>query len=63
MPSDPLCLEVAEFADADHWRWVLREAGGAFLAHHWPRRRQRQRPAFPAMRAASTIALQAGPGR
>jgi hypothetical protein len=29
-----LCLEVAEFSDADHWRFVLKEAGGAFLADH-----------------------------
>ncbi|MBV9748423.1 MAG: hypothetical protein JO157_06400, partial [Acetobacteraceae bacterium] len=29
-----LRLEVAEFKDADHWRWVLKEPGGAFLADH-----------------------------
>jgi hypothetical protein len=34
MPAQPLQLEVAEFSDVDHWRWLLREPGGAFLADH-----------------------------
>ena len=34
MPAQALCLEVAEFTDADHWRWVLKDAHGAFLADH-----------------------------
>jgi hypothetical protein len=34
MPAQPLHLEVAEFTDADHWRWLLREPGGPFLADH-----------------------------
>ena len=29
-----LRLEIAEFKDADHWRWRLTDAGGAFLADH-----------------------------
>jgi hypothetical protein len=29
-----LRLEVAEFHDADHWRFVLKDVGGAFLADH-----------------------------
>jgi len=29
-----LCLEVAEFSDANHWRWRLTDEGGAFLADH-----------------------------
>jgi hypothetical protein len=29
-----LCLEVSEFSDADNWRFVLKEPGGAFLADH-----------------------------
>ena len=34
MPDDTLILEVAQFTDAWHWRWVLKDAGGAFLADH-----------------------------
>ena len=34
MPSTPLQLSVAEFKDADHWRWVLSDNNGAFLADH-----------------------------
>jgi hypothetical protein len=34
MPSQLLHLEVADFTDADHWRWLLQEPGGAFLADH-----------------------------
>ncbi len=34
MPAHVLRLEVAEFADLDHWRWVLKDSGGAFLADH-----------------------------
>jgi hypothetical protein len=34
MPAQPLHLEVAEFTNANHWRWRLQEAGGAFLADH-----------------------------
>jgi len=34
MTSGPLHLQVADFADADHWRWVLTNADGAFLADH-----------------------------
>ncbi|HYZ64206.1 MAG TPA: CHAT domain-containing protein, partial [Acetobacteraceae bacterium] len=29
-----LRLEVADFGDADHWRWVLKEDGGRFLDDH-----------------------------
>jgi CHAT domain len=29
-----LRLEIAEFADANHWRWRLTDDGGAFLADH-----------------------------
>jgi hypothetical protein len=29
-----LRLEVAEFTDANHWRWRLKDADGAFLADH-----------------------------
>ncbi|HLZ27390.1 MAG TPA: CHAT domain-containing protein [Chloroflexota bacterium] len=32
--TGPLLLEVAPFTDADHWRWVLKDAAGAFLADH-----------------------------
>ena len=34
MPTSALRLEVAEFTDADNWRWVLKEHGDAFLADH-----------------------------
>src|SRR5271166_750274 len=34
MVQSALRLEVAEFGDADHWRFVLKDAGGAFLADH-----------------------------
>ena len=34
MVQSALRLEVAEFGDADHWRFVLKEADGAFLADH-----------------------------
>src|SRR5690348_8469844 len=35
MPAHSLQLEVADFSDPDHWRWLLREPGGAsFLADH-----------------------------
>jgi len=34
MVQSALRLEVAELGDADHWRFVLKEAGGAFLADH-----------------------------
>lgn len=34
MPAQPLWLEVADFIDADHWRWVLQEHGGALVADH-----------------------------
>jgi tetratricopeptide (TPR) repeat protein len=34
MVQSALSLEVAEFGDTDHWRFVLKEAGGAFLADH-----------------------------
>jgi hypothetical protein len=34
MPAQSLQLEVADFTDADHWRWRLQEPGGAFLADH-----------------------------
>jgi hypothetical protein len=29
-----LRLEIAEFTDANHWRWRLTDADGAFLADH-----------------------------
>jgi hypothetical protein len=29
-----LRLEVTDRTDVDHWRWVLKDAGGAFLADH-----------------------------
>jgi tetratricopeptide (TPR) repeat protein len=29
-----LRLEIAEFTDANHWRWRLTDEGGAFLADH-----------------------------
>jgi CHAT domain len=29
-----LRLEVAEFTDANHWRWLLTDTAGAFLADH-----------------------------
>lgn len=32
--GDPLRLEVTEFTDARNWRWVLKDAGGAFLGDH-----------------------------
>jgi CHAT domain len=31
---DALRLEVADLADADHWRWLLTDPDGAFLADH-----------------------------
>jgi hypothetical protein len=34
MNTRALCLEIADFEDADHWRWVLKDANGAFLADH-----------------------------
>jgi len=34
MPDHALRLEVPEFTDHDHWRWVLLDPGGAFLADH-----------------------------
>jgi hypothetical protein len=34
MPAQPLGFDVEQFIDADHWRWVLKEDGGAFLADH-----------------------------
>ena len=34
MIQSAMRLEVAEFGDADHWRFVLKDAGGAFLADH-----------------------------
>jgi hypothetical protein len=34
MPAEALRLEVASIADQNHWRWVLKEANGAFLADH-----------------------------
>jgi len=34
MVQPTLCLDVPEFRDADHWRFVLKESGGAFLADH-----------------------------
>ena len=32
--AEALRLEIAEFTDAHHWRWVLNDAQGAFLADH-----------------------------
>jgi hypothetical protein len=29
-----LRLEISEFMDANHWRWRLTDAAGAFLADH-----------------------------
>ena len=34
MSTQALRLEIADFKDADHWRWVLKDAKGAFLADH-----------------------------
>ncbi len=34
MPEAPLSLEVMDFQDAWHWRWVLKSATGSFLADH-----------------------------
>jgi hypothetical protein len=34
MNTQALRLEIADFKDADHWRWVLRDPNGAFLADH-----------------------------
>jgi hypothetical protein len=34
MPSTPLRLEVAQYQDVDHWRWVLKDGHGAFLDDH-----------------------------
>lgn len=34
MAVQPLHLEVAEYTNADRWRWRLQEARGAFLADH-----------------------------
>ncbi|HXW24974.1 MAG TPA: CHAT domain-containing protein [Xanthobacteraceae bacterium] len=34
MPTEALRLEVASFAGQNHWRWVLKDANGAFLADH-----------------------------
>jgi hypothetical protein len=34
MPETPLSLEVMDFQDAYHWRWVLKSATGSFLADH-----------------------------
>src|ERR1700733_13704821 len=34
MPAHPLRLEGVEFTDPDHWRWVLQENSGAFVADH-----------------------------
>ena len=31
---DTLRLEVAEFVDADHWRWLLTDRSGNFVADH-----------------------------
>jgi tetratricopeptide (TPR) repeat protein len=45
----PLRLEVAEYADADRWRWVLKEDGGAFLADHAVAL-DRADPRYPALR-------------
>jgi tetratricopeptide (TPR) repeat protein len=32
MSAQTLRLEIAEFTDVNHWRWVLKDASGAFLA-------------------------------
>ena len=34
MSAQALRLEVVDFTDADHWRWRLTDANGAFLADH-----------------------------
>ena len=34
MNAQALRLEIADFKDADHWRWVLKDAIGAFLGDH-----------------------------
>src|SRR5271169_5595867 len=34
MSAQALRLEIADFKDADHWRWVLKDADGAFLGDH-----------------------------
>ena len=34
MPAEVLRLEVASITHANHWRWVLQDAHGAFLADH-----------------------------
>jgi tetratricopeptide (TPR) repeat protein len=34
MSTQALRLEIAEFTDANHWRWVLNDANGVFLADH-----------------------------
>ena len=35
MPTnDALRLEVNDFTDADHWRWVLKDPNGKFLTDH-----------------------------
>jgi hypothetical protein len=31
---DTLRLEVAEFIDADHWRWLLTDTNGTYLADY-----------------------------
>jgi tetratricopeptide (TPR) repeat protein len=34
MSVQALRLEIADFIDANHWRWTLTDANGAFLADH-----------------------------
>jgi len=34
MGAQALRLEIAEFIDGNHWRWVLTDVNGAFLADH-----------------------------
>jgi hypothetical protein len=33
-PEEALCLEALDWKDAEHWRWVLEDAHGKFLADH-----------------------------
>jgi hypothetical protein len=34
LADQTLRLEIVDFKDVDHWRWVLTDANGAFLADH-----------------------------
>jgi len=32
--EEALCLQALDWKDAEHWRWVLKDAHGKFLADH-----------------------------